>query len=89
MRLTAFRLRSIRFVTRSEICSARRSSFPSPEWMRWRKPSMFILVHVSVTIPGWILRSMSCRCGLSSGAVMGSSFSTTASYCSNAYANLL
>lgn len=50
---------------------------------------MFMDVHVSVTIPGWILRSMSCRCGFKSGAVIGSSFSTTASYCSSAYANLL
>ena len=33
---TCFRLRSMRFCTRSRIFETRSSSLKSPEWMRWR-----------------------------------------------------
>ena len=82
--LTSLRLRSIRFSTRSRILTVSSSRRVSPLCSECMNASMFIDVHVSVSMPGWMRRCMSSMCGLSSADVTGSTRPSTRSYWSSA-----
>ena len=56
------------------------SSLDKPAWTWCKYPSMFIDVHVNVTIPGLSLYSKSSKCGTSRDLVFGLIFETILSY---------
>mmetsp|Transcript_21952 Transcript_21952/g.64634 ORF Transcript_21952/g.64634 Transcript_21952/m.64634 type:complete len:292 (-) Transcript_21952:1668-2543(-) len=79
-RRTVSRLRKSRFSTMSLTLATRSSKRISSAWNACRYASMFIEVHVRLSMPGWMTRSSSARCGLSSGSAMGMMPFITRSY---------
>ena len=65
------RLFSIRFSIMSLMLIISCSNFERPWWTWCKYPSMFIEVHVSVTIPGLSLHSKSYKCGMRRDLVFG------------------